>query len=144
MLGILQRSRVGTLSRVRAGVIPNTLKVTLHGAINATVKTGATIYTDRYRSYRTLSGYDHHMIDHALEYVNGRIHTNGIEGFWSQLKRSIKGTYISVEPFHLDRYVDEQVCRFNNRKLNDSERFQEVMSRAVGRRLTYEKLCETC
>ena len=140
VLGILQRSRIGMPSRVRAGVIPNTMKSTLHGAINATVKTGATLYTDRYRSYRTLTGYNHHMIDHALEYVNGRIHTNGIEGFWSLLKRSIKGTYISVEPFHLGRYVDEQVFRFNQRNGSDADRFAAALRRVMGKRLTYREL----
>ena len=140
VLGILQRSRPGVLSRVRAGVIPNTQKVILHGAIKSTVEAGATIYTDRYRSYRTLTGYDHHMIDHALQYVNGRIHTNGIEGFWSLLKRSIKGTYISVEPFHLGRYVDEQVFRFNQREGSDAARFTAALRRVMGKRHTNREL----
>lgn len=140
VLGILQRSRTGLLSRVRAGVIPNTMRNTLHGAINATVVPGSTLYTDRYRSYRTITGYDHHMIDHAVEYVNGRIHTNGIEGFWSLLKRAIKGTYISVEPFHLGRYVDEQVFRFNERKGSDADRFNAALRRVTGKRLTYREL----
>ena len=140
VMGILQRSRGDKLSHVRAGVIPNTQRPTLHGAITATVKAGATLYTDRYRSYRTIRGYDHHMIDHAIEYVNGRIHTNGIECFWSLLKRSIRGTYISVEPFHLGRYVDEQVFRFNQREGSDANRFTTALSRVVGKRLTYREL----
>jgi transposase-like protein len=140
VLGILQRSRTGLLSRVRAGVIPNTQRDTLVGAIRATINAGSTLYTDRYRSYRSLTDYDHHMIDHALEYVNGRIHTNGIEGFWSLLKRAVKGTYISVEPFHLGRYVDEQVFRFNEREGSDADRFRAALRRVIGKRLTYREL----
>lgn len=83
------------------------------------------------------------MIDHAKEYVRGDVHTNGIENFWSLLKRCINGTYISVMPWHLKSYVDEQVFRFNERKGDDGERFDEVMSRTAGRRLTYSALCET-
>ena len=80
------------------------------------------------------------MIDHTVEYVNGHIHTNGIENFWSLLKRSIKGTYISVEPFHLGRYVDEQVFRFNERKGTDSDRFATALRGIIWRKLTYEEL----
>jgi len=76
------------------------------------------------------------MIDHAVEYVNGRIHTNGIENFWSLLKRSLKGTYIAVEPFHLGRYVDEQVFRFNERDGTDADRFTAALRRVMGKRLT--------
>lgn len=80
------------------------------------------------------------MIDHAEKYVDGKIHTNGLENFWSLLKRSISGTYISVEPFHLFRYLDEQAYRFNNRKLTDGERFSAAVSNIVGRRVTYQEL----
>lgn len=140
VLGILQRSRGEHPSRVRAGVIPNTLRSTLHGAIHATVSHGSTVYTDSYRSYRKLDGFVHHMIDHAVEYVNGRVHTNRIESFWSLLKRGIKGTYISVEPFHLGRYVDEQVFRFNERKGDDADRFRTALRGIIGKRLTYKEL----
>jgi transposase-like protein len=140
VLGILQRSRADKASHVRAGVIPNTLRATLHGAIRATVSEGSAMYTDRFHSYRKLTGYAHAMIDHTVEYVNGRIHTNGIENFWSLLKRGLKGTYISVEPFHLGRYVDEQVFRFNERTGTDADRFTAALRRVMGKRLTYREL----
>jgi transposase-like protein len=140
VMGILQRSRPEKLSRVRAGVVPNVQRYTLHGAIHSTVERGTTVFTDSYRSYRQLTGYTHHMIDHAVEYVNGRIHTNGIECFWALLKRSIKGTYISVEPFHLGRYVDEQVFRFNEREGSASDRFWTALRGIFGKRLTYKEL----
>lgn len=140
VLGILQRSRGGNASRIRAGVIANTQRVTLHTAIRATVVPGSAVFTDAWRPYRGLTEYVHGVVDHAVEYVNGRVHTNGIENFWSLLKRSIKGTYISVEPFHLGRYVDEQVFRFNERKGSDHDRFRTVLASASGKRLTYKEL----
>lgn len=140
VLGILQRSRGESASRIRAGVIPNTQRVTLHGSIRATVVPGSTVYTDAWRAYRGLAGYVHGVVDHTVEYVNGRVHTNGIENFWSLLKRGIKGTYISVEPFHLDRYVDEQVFRFNERKGFDGDRFATALRGTIGRKLTYREL----
>jgi hypothetical protein len=87
----------------------------------------------------------HEVINHANSYVRGRVHTNGIENFWSLLKRGLRGTYISVEPFHLDRYIDEQVFRYNNRAtlgnpLNDADRFSLLCSQIVGKRLTYAEL----
>lgn len=84
--------------------------------------------------------YAHQVIDHAIAYVEGQIHTNGLENFWSLLKRGIHGTCVSVEPYHLFRYVDEQAFRFNNRKMTDAERFAGVMKQIVGRRLTYNEL----
>jgi hypothetical protein len=84
--------------------------------------------------------YIHKFIDHAEAYVDGQIHTNGCENFWSLLKRGIKGTYVSVEPFHLFRYVDEQAYRFNSRKVADGDRFAEMTGRVAGRRLTYKDL----
>jgi hypothetical protein len=80
------------------------------------------------------------VIDHAEKYVDGQIHTNGLENYWSLLKRAIKGTYASVEPFHLFRYLDEQAYRFNERKLTDAERFEMALSQIVGRRVTYKAL----
>jgi transposase-like protein len=92
-------------------------------------------------SYEGLaSDYAHQVIDHAVQYVDGQVHTNGLENFWSLLKRSISGTYVSVEPFHLFRYLDEQAFRFNNRKATDVERFMEAMSAVSGRRLTWNEL----
>ena len=95
----------------------------------------------RLKSYKGLdSEYLHQVIDHAVEYVRGRVHTNGLENFWSLLKRAIQGTYVAVDPAHLDRYLDEQTFRFNKRKGNDATRFLEVMLSVVGKRLTYREL----
>jgi hypothetical protein len=93
-------------------------------------------------SYRGLgSDYAHQVVDHAVEYVNGRIHTNGLENFWSLLKRGINGTYVSIEPYHLFRYLDEQSFRYNNRKNKDDQaRFEAAMKNVAGRRLTYNEL----
>ena len=85
-------------------------------------------------------GYVHHVIDHAEAYADGQVHTNGLENFWSLLKRAIKGTYVSVEPFHLFRYLDEQAFRFNNRKMNDAERFVYALKGIINKRLTYKAL----
>jgi hypothetical protein len=86
------------------------------------------------------SEYNHEVVDHAETYVNGKVHTNGLENFWSLLKRTVKGTYVSVEPFHLFRYLDEQAFRFNERKLTDSERFLKALPSLIGRHLTYQGL----
>lgn len=103
---------------------------------------GATVHTDSLKSYFGLAdeGYIHNVIDHAEAYVNGNVHTNGCENFWSLLKRALKGTYVAVEPFHLFRYLDEQAFRFNNRTWNDADRFDAVVGSVVGRRLTYKEL----
>lgn len=140
VLGILERSRGRSLSRVRAMVIQNTTRATLHGHIRDTVLRRAAVYTDAWPAYAGLYEYRHAMIDHAVEYVRGRVHTNGIENFWSLLKRGLKGTYVSVEPFHLGRYVDEQVFRFNERKGHDGQRFATALKGIVGRKLTYREL----
>src|ERR1700736_1194735 len=92
------------------------------------------------KSYDGLGDFEHKVIDHAVAYVDGAVHTNGLENFWSLLKRSLHGTYVSVEPFHLFRYVDEQAFRFNNRGMNDIERFVFGMRHIVGKRLTYKQL----
>lgn len=140
VLGILERSRDKFLSRVRARVIRDTTKATLHGYIRDNVLRRAAVFTDAWPAYKGLREYRHAMIDHTVEYVRGRVHTNGIENFWSLLKRGLKGTYVSVEPFHLGRYVDEQVFRFNERKGGDAERFGTALRGIVGRRLTYKDL----
>lgn len=140
VLGILQRSRGENPSRVRAAVVQDVQRRTLHGAIYSTVASGSVLYTDAWRAYRGLAGYTHKIVDHTVEYVNGRVHTNGIENFWSLLKRAMKGTYISVEPFHLGRYIDEQVFRFNERKGGDADRFATALRGVLGRRLTYKEL----
>jgi transposase-like protein len=140
VFGILQRSRSENPSRVRAAVVRNVRGATLQPGIRSTVTEGSTLYTDNMGAYRGITGYTHSMIDHAVTYVNGRVHTNGIENFWSLLKRSLKGTYISVEPFHLGRYVDEQVFRFNERKGTDGDRFATALKGIIGRKLTYREL----
>lgn len=140
VMGILERSRDKTLSRVKAVVIQDTTRDTLHGHIRDTVREDSTVYTDSWVSYQAMYGYRHAMIDHAVEYVSGRVHTNGIENFWSLLKRSLRGTYISVEPFHLGRYIDEQVFRFNERKGDDGDRFRTALRGIIGKRLTYKEL----
>ena len=141
VVGILERD-----GEVRAGVIPTRRRNTLHGEIGKHVAAGTAVYTDNFMSYVGLSSdYDHKVIDHAERYVDGKVHTNGLENFWSLLKRGLKGTYISVEPFHLFRYLDEQVFRYNNRAtkdnpLDDGDRFDRVVRRIVGKRLTWNDL----
>ena len=135
---------VGLLERggdVRAQVIRKPNSKALHGAIKFHVEKGTTLYTDSWSAYLGLGpAYQHFVIDHAKAYVDGLVHTNGMENFWSLLKRTIKGTYVSVEPFHLHRYLDEQAFRFNERKANDNLRFALVASQVSGKRLTYAQL----
>jgi transposase-like protein len=141
VLGILRRKNNTSGSKVRAKAVPNVRAATLQTEIRENVEPGSCLYTDAWASYRGLGGeYNHEVIDHAVEYVRGTVHTNGIENFWSLLKRTIKGTYVSVEPFHLGRYLDEQAFRFNERDDNDAGRFKSVRSSVSGRRLTYEEL----
>ena len=141
VMGILERG-----GQVRTVVVPNRKKTALQTEVRRHVEAGAALYTDSLLSYEGLaSDYAHKVVDHAVEYVNGRVHTNGLENFWSLLKRGINGTYISVEPFHLFRYLDEQSFRFNNRAtkenpLTDADRFMAAMIQATGRRLTYSEL----
>jgi len=114
---------------------------TLQPHVERHVEQGARLYTDSYVSYNGLeSRYIHGVINHAEKYVDGLVHTNGIENFWSLLRRTLKGTYISVEPFHLFRYLDEQSFRFNNRKGNDSDRFLKAAQNITGKRVTYKQL----
>lgn len=136
VMGLLERN-----GHVRAYTIPNTRKATLHPIIEANVEPGSALFTDAAASYSGLNAeYVHEVIDHAEAYVNGRIHTNGLENFWSLLKRGLNGTYISVEPFHLFRYLDERVFTYNMRDLTDLGRFTYVLRQAAGRRLTYAEL----
>jgi hypothetical protein len=110
------------------------------------VEFGAKLYTDNAVAYNELTSlYAHDVVTHEMEYVRGRVHTNGLENFWSLLKRGLHGTYVAVEPFHLDRYVDEQVFRYNNRatkgnKLTDADRFDFAMAGILGKRLTFAEL----
>jgi transposase-like protein len=137
VLGMLERG-----GRVRTQVIENRLKKTIDPAVTANVAEGSHIITDEFSVYPRLTvEYIHEVINHAEAYVRDHVHTNGIENFWSLLKRGLGGTYISVEPFHLDRYVTEQVFRYNNRKnKNDKARFELAMRNVFGKRLTYAEL----
>lgn len=136
VMGILERG-----GEVRTVVVPNRKKAALQTEVRKHVEAGAALYTDALPSYSGLAqDYAHAVADHAVAYVDGRVHTNGLENFWSFLKRGIAGTYVSVEPFHLFRYLDEQSFRFNNRKSNDSSRFNRALSQIVGKRLTFAEL----
>jgi transposase-like protein len=142
VMGILERG-----GEVRATVVGNRRKKEMQGEINRHIMAGSAIYTDAFMSYVGLKqqGFAHQIIDHAEKYVDGQVHTNGLENFWSLVKRGLKGTYISVEPFHLFRYLDEQVYRFNNRgnkenPLHDGDRFRMALSQVAGRRLTFAEV----
>jgi len=128
--------------KVRARVVDKRKKKDLQALVREHVEPGSALYSDALKSYEGLNGeFVHQVIDHAIAYVDGQVHTNGMENFWSLLKRGVKGTYVSVEPYHLFRYVDEQAFRFNNRlDMNDSDRFMAVMKQIVGKRLTYSEL----
>jgi transposase-like protein len=141
--GLLDRN----LREVRATVVPNIKRETLQNELLKNVKYGTKVYTDDAVAYERgmQLRFVHDVINHSERYVNGRVHTNGLENFWSLLKRGLRGTYVAVEPFHLFRYVDEQVFRFNHRKngeykVSDSDRFKLAMSQIAGRRLTYSEL----
>jgi hypothetical protein len=141
VMGVLQRTDGEVASRVRALPIRDVNSKTLQGVVRETVETGAEVHTDAHHGYRGLArDYSHHMVNHAVEYVRGNVHTNGIENFWSLLKRGLKGTYVSVEAFHLNAYVTEQAFRFNERKTNDANRFRKVLSSVAGKRLMYKDL----
>jgi transposase-like protein len=141
VMGLLQRHGNGKSSRVRVATIASNKRRHLMPHVTSHVEAGSTVHTDSLPSYEALkTDYTHNVIDHAEAYVDGTVHTNGLENFWSLLKRSIKGTYVSVEPFHLFRYLDEQAFRFNMRASNDAERFADVLSQVVGRRLTFDEL----
>ena len=138
VMGLLERK-----GHVRAKVIPDTGKETLHAEVKANVAERANLYTDGHWGYQGLaSSFIHETVDHAVTYANGNVHTNGIENFWALFKRAIKGTYVSVTPRHLTRYVEEEVFRFNNRQTNDYERFKIVLELVKDRRLTYKQLIQ--
>ncbi len=139
VMGMLDRSS----REVRAKVIPNAKRETLQGEILKNIVKVGTVYTDGWLGYTDLATkqYIHETVNHVNEYVRGKVHTQGIENFWSCLKRTLAGTYVAVEPFHLDAYVDEQVFRFNNRRgMNDELRFAKVLSQVAGKRLTFAEL----
>jgi transposase-like protein len=136
VMGLLERH-----GEVRTKIVRDTSRKMLHSEVKAHVEPGANLFTDAHMGYRGLSeDYIHQVIDHAEAYMKDEIHTNGLENFWSLLKRGITGTYISVEPFHLFRYLDEQAWRYNNRKATDRDWFFKAVSQVVGKRLTHKEL----
>src|SRR6266550_2876744 len=131
VVGFIERG-----GRVQTVVVENRKKKILQAEVKKRVEAGAALYTDELLSYEGLAGeYAHKVINHAVQYVDGAVHTNTMENFWSLLKRGINGTYVSVEPFHLFRYLDEQAFRYNERELTDAERFEKTLSAIVGKRL---------
>jgi transposase-like protein len=139
--GLLERHSEKGNSKVRASVVPNTHRETLHDIIHKNVQPGSQIFTDAWKAYRQLDpAFIHAFVDHMEKYVDGQVHTNGLENFWALFKRCIKGTHVSVEPFHLAAYVDSEAFRFNNRETNDGGRFTRALGGLTGRRLTYKQL----
>lgn len=146
--GVLDREQ----RKVRATVVPKVNREALQTAVLNQVEHGSKIFTDEAKVYRSLpKEYTHEFVNHMEKYVNGRVHTNGLENFWSLMKRTLSGTYVAVEPFHLHRYLDEYMFRYNNRgtkdnPLNDADRFDAAVRQIVGKRITYQeltgKLCE--
>jgi transposase-like protein len=142
--GTLQRGEGGRTSRVSAEVVPDRGKATLQRHVRERVEPGAALYSDLHHAYKALGGdYDHGTIDHVRQYVDGRVHTNGIECFWALLKRGLSGTYVSVQPWQLFRYVDERCFAFNERHLTDLGRFSAVLAAVAGKRLTYAELTDS-
>jgi len=142
VMGMVERG-----GHVRTEIIKDRFTSTLRRNVNKHVNVGTILYSDELQAYKGLKDeYAHSVVDHAERYVDGKVHTNGIENFWSLLKRGLHGTYVAVEPFHLFRYLDEQSFRFNNRKdannnkLSDEQRFNLALSQVSGKRLTYAAL----
>jgi transposase-like protein len=149
VFGLLERHNEKG-SQIRLASIPSNKRRHLMPHVTRHVERGASVNTDSLPSYVAVaSDYTHSVIDHAETYVEGTVHTNGLENFWSLLKRTIHGTYVSIEPFHLFRYLDEQAYRFNSRKQTDGMRFLEACASVFGKRLTYtaltgKELPQTC
>ena len=141
VFGALERG-----GKIRTAVLSDRKRAALQTAVKEHVEAGSALYSDALQSYDGLAvEYAHKVIDHAESYVDGKVHTNGLENFWSLLKRGISGTYVAVEPFHLFRYLDEQVFRYNNRgnrehKVTDSDRFDMIVRKILGKRLTFAAL----
>jgi transposase-like protein len=141
VMGVLERG-----GEVRATVVPHRRKKLIQQEVRNHVAADSALFSDKLQSYDGLiRDYCHYVIDHAEKYVEEKVHTNGLENFWSLLKRGLKGTYISVEPFHLFRYLDEQTWRFNNRAtkdkpFHDGDRFQLALSQVTGKRLTLSEV----
>ncbi len=136
VLGVRQRD-----GEMRAAVAANRKRDTLHSYVGEHVELGTAVYTDALESYSGLShDFEHATVDHAERYVDGQVHTNGVENFWSLLKRGLHGTYVSVEPFHLFRYLDERVFTYNLRERDDYSRFEAILRAVTGRRLTWAEV----
>jgi transposase-like protein len=136
VMGLLERK-----GKIKLKHVANARRATVQCEVRDKVEAGSQVFTDALPSYNGLNQeYIHQAIDHAKEYVRGNVHTNGLENFWALLKRGIRGTYVSVEPFHLFRYLDEQAFRFNERESNDAGRFLKGIIGIIGRRLQYAKL----
>lgn len=145
VVGLLQRhdAKGRRRSTVRASVVADAKRITLYDEVYRHVEMGSQVMTDEWAPYKTLDhDFTHQFVNHAETYVNGQVHTNGIENFWSLLKRALRGTYVSVEPFHLFRYVDEQAFRFNMRRDEEGDRgrFKTLLGYVAGKRLTYKQL----
>jgi len=141
VMGLLERHGKDGHSRAKIKVVSNVKRSSLSPEVRANVEQGSAVFSDALASYADLAAdYEHQVIDHAESYAKGRIHTNGLENFWSLLKRSIRGTYVNVEPFHLFRYLDEQTFRFNLRKGTDALRFVRAAAGLIGRRVQYKEL----
>lgn len=138
-MGMLDRN----LREVRAKVIPDAKRDTLQAEILKNIKYGSAVYTDEWYGYSEVRyRFVHDVVKHSETYVKGQVHTQGIENFWSLLKRTLRGTYVAVEPYHLDRYIDEQAFRFNNRQkpMDDYARFEKLLGQVAHKRLTYAEL----
>lgn len=147
VLGILERATETKPKRIRTSILNDRKADSMRPEIMAHVEPGSTVHSDEWaNNWRMDDQFEHQVVNHLKQYVDGNVHTNGIENFWSLLKRGIGGTYVSVEPFHLFRYIDEQAFRFNTRKdvtgetISDYDRFKIALSQIVGRRLTYKAL----
>jgi transposase-like protein len=142
VMGMLDRAQ----RKVRAEIVPNTSRQTLQSMVLKNVRYGTNLFTDESRSYKGLDDkYVHEFVNHIETYVRGQVHTNGLENFWSLFKRHLSGTYVAVEPFHMQKYLDEQVFRYNNRgskdaPKNDADRFDMVLRNLVGKKITYKEL----
>jgi transposase-like protein len=141
VMGLLGRHSERGKSQVFATVVENRRRETIQAVIRKQVETGTPLYTDAHDAYTNLGpDYFHAFVDHAEKYVDGKVHTNGLENFWSLFKRCIKGTHISIEPFHLMAYLDSECFPFNNREFTDGERFRIALAGMEGKRLTYKAL----
>ena len=139
VFALLERGDGNRKSRVNVSVVPNTSGATLKGKITEHVAPDTHVYTDGWAGYKGLpDAYVHDFVDHAVEYVKGNVHTNGLENFFSLLKRMVRGTYVQVSPWHLEKYVAEQAFRYNERGTDDAGRFVNVVAGVHGKRAHLE------